>query len=355
MANFVSIVKEGSIIIMQTSEKEKPFLFNCAERTLHSFTGRKVTTVNPLLRQCGENGNRGQHFLVEAITKYLYNGDYRYMARVENYITCLDLLEGYDCSDIPDKCPKGYIKWIKENELRINHRTLAQFTQEQAIKQMTKNIQEVYNLMKDYYNNSTTSYIQYFFELSPEEREVFCKIFKTSMKSFMWNFEAKMERFLYHISSDCRSSDFPSDWYKHADTNRDFIHNTEILTELKYKERNDKILEWENYFTAIEDLSNDNFVIVVPKTMKDFTDEGKQQNNCVGHFYHDGMASHRQIIYFIRKKSTPEKSYITNRYQVNYSRTIETRIVNNENNNDRLALELIAEIDKKITEILETL
>lgn len=355
MANFVSIVKEGSIIIMQTSEREKPFLFNCAERTLHSFTGRKVTTVNPLLRQCGENGNRGQCFLVEAITKYLYNGDYRYMARIENYITCLDLLEGYDCADIPDKCPKGYIKWVRENGLRINHKTLEQFTQEQAIKQMTKNIQEVYNLMKDYYNNSTVSYMQYFFELSPEEREVFCKIFKTSMKSFTWNFIGEMEAFLWRINPNCRNSEFPPNWHKYADTNRNFIHNTDMLRELKYKERNDKILEWENYFTAIEDLSNDNFVVIVPKAMKDFTDEGKQQNNCVGYFYHESMADHRQIIYFIRKKSTPTKSYITNRYQVTWKQTVETRIVNNGNNNDKLALELITEIDKKITEILETL
>lgn len=355
MANFVSIVKEGSIIIMQTSEREKPFLFNCAERTLHSFTGRKVTTVNPLLRQCGENGNRGQCFLVEAITKYLYNGDYRYMARIENYITCLDLLEGYDCSDIPDKCPKGYIKWVRENGLTISHRTITQFTQEQAVKQMTKNVKEVYNIIKQNYGHSTHSYMIYFFELSSEQREIFCKIFKTSMKSFMWNFGANMEHFLYNIRANCINSDFPPDWHKHVDTNRDFIHNTEMLKELKYKARNDKILEWENHFTAIEDLSNDNFVVIVPKAMKDFTDEGKQQNNCVGYFYHESMADHRQIIYFIRKKSTPTKSYITNRYQVTWKQTVETRIVNNGNNNDKLALELIAEIDKKITEILETL
>lgn len=355
MANFVSIVKEGSIIIMQTSEKEKPFLFNCAERTLHSFTGRKITTVSPLLRQCGKIGNSGQRLLIEAITKYLHNGDYRYMVRIENYITCLDLLEGYDCSDIPDECPKGYIKWVKENGLNISHRTIIQFTQEQSIKQMTKNVKEVYGILKQKYPHSTNSYIQYFFELSSEEREIFCKIFKTSMKSFMWNFGAKMEEFLYNISSNCRCSNFPPDWHKYADTNRDFAYNAKMLNELKHKERNEKILEWENHFTAIEDLSNDNFVVIVPKTMKDFNDEGKQQNNCVGYFYHDSMANHKQIIYFIRRKSTPTKSYITNRYPVDRSRTVETRIVNNENNNDKLALELIAEIDKKIIEILETL
>lgn len=350
MANFVSITKEGSIIIMMTDKKEKPFTFNCAERTLQSFTGRQVSTVNPLLRKCANNGNDGQRFLIDALVRYANYGDYGYMRRVERYITCLDLLEGYDCTYIPDECPKGYIKWARENNLHITKRTLKQFMQEQATKQMTKTVKEVYDIMSQHYN-ATDTYMTRFFELSPEHKEIFCKIFKTSMKSFQWSFRNNMEGFLYNIYNNS----FPHNWYELADVNRDFVYNSEMLKELKNRVRNDKILEWENYFTAIEDLSNEDFVIIVPRTMEEFTNEGKQQNNCVGYYYHDSMAEHQNIIYFIRKKSNPQKSYLTNRYNVRWGNTAETRKVNNATNDDVLSRDLIKQVDKKIAEILKTL
>jgi hypothetical protein len=87
--------------------------------------------------------------------------------------------------------------------------------------------------------------------------------------------------------------------------------------------------------------------------MEDFTNEGNMQNNCVGYFYHDSIARRHNLVYFIRKATNPNHSYITNRYDISYKRTVESRKVNNDNNNDKSALELIKTIDSRIRELLE--
>lgn len=356
MANFTSITKEGSIIIMQTDEREQPFKFDCAERKLYSFTGRQVSTVNPILRNCARNSNHGVSMLVDALLAYMNNHDYNFMRKMEMFIPYLDIIDTSNIYQVPDTLPKGYIKWIKENNSGINNTTLNQFLAEQTAKKMPKAIVEIYNIITERYG-SGHRISNNFLKMRDEDKEIFCKIFKTSMKSFSWNFARDMENFLYNIldTSSNHYSDFPKEWKEYADTNRDFAHNNTTIQGVKDKIRNEKILSWESKFSAIETLSNDDFVVIVPKTMEEFTEEGRQQNNCVGSYYHDSMAENTQIIYFIRRKSNPSKSYITNRYGVASRETVETRMVNNTTNTDIVARELITRIDKMITDILKTL
>lgn len=354
MARFTSITKEGSIIIMQTNEKEQPFKFDCAERKLYSFTGKEVSTVNPILRNCAKNSSRGVFMFIDALVAYVHKHDYNLMRRMEMFIPYLDIIDAYSISQIPNTLPKGYIKWLMENNVGINNTTLNQFLREQAAKKLPKAIVEIYNMLKERYGDHSR-YVVDFLEMKDEDREIFCKIFKTSMKSFSWNFARDMECFMFNILSASSSGCFPVEWKEYIDTNRDFAHNEAIIQEMKNKARNEKIISWENKFSAIETLSNDTYTIIVPKTMEEFTDEGRQQNNCVGRYYHDDMAGNTQIIYFIRRKSNPNKSYITNRYAVHSRETVETRMVNNTTNTDDVARELITRIDEMITNILKTL
>lgn len=356
MAHFTSITKQGSIIIMQTDEKEQPFKFDCAEKKLYSFTGRQVSTVNPILRNCAKNSNHGVSMLIDALVAYMCNHDYSFMRKMEMFIPYLDIIDVSNIYYVPDTLPKGYIKWVKENNTHINNTTLKQFIAEQAAKKMPKTVVEIYNMMRERYGDEHRV-IKDFLQMKEEDQEIFCKIFKTSMKSFNWNFSRDMEDFLYNVlyASSMDYSEFPADWKKYADTNRDFKHNIDTIREIRDKVRNEKILSWESKFSAIEALSNDKYTIIIPKTMEEFTDEGRQQNNCVGHYYHNRMAQNTQIIYFIRRKSNPNKSYITNRYSVSEKETVETRMVNNTANRDIDSRELITRIDKMITDILKTL
>lgn len=356
MARFTSIIKEGSIIIMQTDEKEQPFKFDCAERKLYSFTGRQVSTVNPILRNCAKNSNHGVSMLINALLDYMNSHYYESMRKMEMFIPYLDIINTCDICQVPDTLPKGYIKWVKENNAGINKTTLEQFLVEQEIKKMPKAIAEIYNIIAEEYGGGHYV-LNSFLRMKHEDKEIFCKIFKTSMKSFNWNFSKDMENFIRYIldASSSRYSEFPVEWKDYIDTNRNFAYNKAIIQEIKNKIRNEKILSWESKFSAIETLSNDTYTIIVPKTMEEFTDEGKQQHNCVGYYYHNAMAENTQIIYFIRKTSNLNKSYITNRYSIRATGTVETRMINNITNTDTISLDLITRIDKMITDILETL
>lgn len=58
----------------------------------------------------------------------------------------------------------------------------------------------------------------------------------------------------------------------------------------------------------------DDYVVVFPKSSKDFVEEGTNQHNCVAHYAKSAVAR-KCIIYFLRKKDTPSKSFITGEYQ----------------------------------------
>ncbi len=94
----------------------------------------------------------------------------------------------------------------------------------------------------------------------------------------------------------------------------------DVLKEFKTKIHNDKISSISNqckeylYNSKInskhmDELSNE-LLVIFPKSAADFIEEGNKQHNCVGGYCKD-VAEGEKIIFFIRQKSEPEKSYIT--------------------------------------------
>lgn len=55
------------------------------------------------------------------------------------------------------------------------------------------------------------------------------------------------------------------------------------------------------------------YIIKVPTSVKDFVEEGNMQNSCVGH-YAKKVNNDERIVFFIRKKDEPSKSFITAEY-----------------------------------------
>lgn len=90
----------------------------------------------------------------------------------------------------------------------------------------------------------------------------------------------------------------------------------------------------------------DNYIIVVPQTYEDLVDEGKQQNNCVGHFYNDSILRGENLILFIRRINSPKKSYITCRYNIKKQKIVEYRYKNNQDvyEHDVIIIKKVAEI-----------
>ena len=113
------------------------------------------------------------------------------------------------------------------------------------------------------------------------------------------------------------------------DTNRTMsvnLHNAENLLENhRNKELNDKLQK----LNFINEHKLEGYVVIVPQNQGEKIDEGRQQNNCVGYYYDDSILKGKNYIYFVRKIGSPNKSYLTCRFNVDQRATVEARYKNN--------------------------
>lgn len=346
------IVKEGSVISITLAGKTTPIKVDCRTRQITSYTGREVKYFPATATTRGAELNTGEKWAVAVIrdwVKVTYNTSA--FAQLELFIANLDLIE--TTYDLPDECPKGYIKWLRDNEKTISRQTLHEFESIGKMEQLTKEDKEVYEKMSEHWRAESPIMRWYVSEENKELRKKFNQILKTSAKGFDWCLYNSLDAwYTSFIRGNLGKNAFGENWVEHLDGNRDFRHNIKTFEYARDKERNDKILANEAKIKAIEQLSNEEFVIIVPSDIEQFTQEGQMQNNCVGSYYHDSMARGRDLIYFIRHTATPNRSYITNRYNIWDRQTVESRTKNNDCNNDSKARELIRRIDEKIRELL---
>lgn len=354
--HITEVKKDKNILSFIVEGKELPIIYDIEKDSITSCTGRKLKFF-PNTTQSISLSHVDLLFIT-AFSKY--SNRQNRVKCIEKYLPYPELLENiFDADDIPPECPKGFVQWLKENNKQLNLKTYVEFDVRKKLSTMPKENTEIVNFLTTG-NNSPFGINSLFirksyFEMTEEERHIFNKICKTSMKSFSWTMQYDARFFASYISNnsfDNFGNSCCKDWAKYVDTNRDFRYNSDILASITKERKSLIIIEQENKIKEIENLSNEEFVIVVPKTLQDFTDEGKMQNNCVGYFYHNSIANGENYIYFIRKKSSPLHSYITNRFNIYQNRTVETRKVNNSFNDDENARKLIKKIDEKICELL---
>ena len=125
------------------------------------------------------------------------------------------------------------------------------------------------------------------------------------------------------------------------DTNRDIGYNNKIIEKFVNRAKNAKIEENLKKLNFINNLEMGDFIVVVPQTMEDKAKEGQMQNNCVGYYYDNSIREGNDLIYFIRKKENPNKSYITCRYNVRCNNTVEYRLKNNRTTTNKRDVDMI--------------
>ena len=103
----------------------------------------------------------------------------------------------------------------------------------------------------------------------------------------------------------------------------------------------------------IEDMTTENYCVVVPRSLEDLIVEGQQQNNCVGYYYCDDIAANFSLIYFIRQKNDKSKSVYTCRYNTSMNETVEFRGFNNSNITEEEVLSFLKKIDYRLRSILK--
>ncbi len=358
------IEKNGLTVTVTIEGKNKPVIFDMAHLSFTSYTGRDIQRFPVGNYYFDEKAfdNKVAELLFNALLSNSKSNVRSNLNKVELFVNNPEILDNiHYCNELADECPKGFIKWLKDNEKRPTTENLTKYKREMSLKRMTQEDKEVYELL---FGTESSPYYQYsevykecYFNMSNELRHKFNKILKVSIKSLSWCLKYEMTEFLDKLIGNRGWNEYlhecrPENWEEMLNTDRSFKWNTDNICALAKKAWGEHIIKNENKIRAIEVLSNDNFIVVVPKTLQDFTDEGNMQHNCVGYYYHNSIAQGKNLVYFIRKKSTPNHSYITNRYDVRYHETVETRMFANAYNNDNEAKALIKEIDKMITSLL---
>lgn len=361
MANTVfmtGVNKTGTMVTIPVQDRKFPITFDMATEQYTSYTGKVVKRF-----PCAAVGADG----LSHIDKLLISatrGGVEALSRLELFLGQPDLLETVpSICDLPAECPKGFIKWVREKQKPLNDNSLNEFKIVQTLRQRSKEDLEIYEFFittegspVDRIFVEGKKLTDWYLTTDPATRKIFNKIFKVSLKSFSWNFTRHMSEWLNYFITPVyfnpvlgASIDNP---IQYANTNRSFVWNNKMLSEIAESQVEKSIIAKENIIRPIEALSNEQFTVVVPSTLKDFTDEGKQQNNCVGYYYHKSIMEGLNLIYFIRKANSPDKSYITNRFNIRCQKTTETRMKFNAKNDDRDARRLIRRIDEMIKTLI---
>lgn len=356
-AFMTSANKTGTMVTITVQDREFPITFDMTTGQYTSYTGRVVKHF-----PCAAVGANGLSHIDKLLISATRDG-VEALSRLELFLGQPDLLETvHFIYDLPVECPKGFIKWVREKQKPLNEDSLHEFKIAQALRQQSKEDLEIYEFLTTTEGSPADRIFvegkkltDWYLTTDPATRKIFNKILKVSLKGFSWNFERHMMKWLdcfitpvYHHRLGI-SIDNP---IQYANTNRSFAWNNKMLSEIAESQVEENIIAKEDIIRPIEALSNEQFTIVVPSSLKDFTDEGSQQNNCVGYYYHESIAEGRNLIYFIRKTNSPDKSYITNRFSIQFQRTTETRMKNNTLNNDQDAIQFIYRIDEMIRELI---
>ena len=321
-----NVLKENGIITI-VCEDGREVIINCVDNTIKSYSGNIVNTFPTAVK------------FEDDLEKYSILRKLRYLQSNEgkktlsNIETLWNVLE--KVSAIPNELPKGYIKYCMDNDYTINNDTLKSFMESQKLKNFNDKDKKVLIILHSILNIN---------DYSVEDLHNIIKVFNNSVKDLnhFLNIKENMKKFLKYYNSETLN--------KYLNYEKSAYYNVKIMETHLEEERQFKIAERQNKIKNLENLSLNGLKIIVPTTLAEFTDEGNQQNNCVGYHYHDSIIKGWYLIYFIRKEENIEKSYITCRYDVEARKTVEHRTKNNEWYNDEEKIFRI--IDRTIKKLL---
>lgn len=198
-------------------------------------------------------------------------------------------------------------------------------------------------------------------EICLEYQEIF------SDESFLKKDLIKLARFLKHNSKKqinrsmlCKLlyllQEMPELW-KEVRTQDDFFKvYTRIYKIYCLKENNgylEQITKNESQIIEIEDMTTENYCVVVPRSLEDLITEGQQQNNCVGYYYCEDISENYSLIYFVRRKDNKGKSVYTCRYDTLINKTVEFKGFNNSDITEEEVLSFLKKIDYRLRNILK--
>ena len=234
-----------------------------------------------------------------------------------------------------NKITKDYLEWCKKEEEPVNHNSINRYKSIKAYSLIPKDLKPYFAIIftqisiesLELLNTSTLlkllRIVKYTTFHSDNPKAVYSKL-------------PELIRYLtiYNISDEL------------LDTNRTVFQNCKTYQVYNDESKKDRIGFKLKQLNFMNGKCFDDYIVVVPQAYEDLVDEGKQQNNCVGHYYNDSILRGENLILFIRHSNSPKKSYITCRYNIEKQDIVEYRYKNNQNvyGNDVIIINNVAEM-----------
>ena len=234
-----------------------------------------------------------------------------------------------------NKLTKDYLEWCTKEEAPVNHNSMNRYKSIKAYSLIPKDLKPYFAIVftqisiesLELLNTST---------LLKLLRIVKYTTFHSDNPKAVYSRLSELIRYLtiYNINDEL------------LDTNRTVFQNYENYHFYNMKEEKNMLSLKLKQLNFMNGKCFDDYIVVVPQTYEDLVDEGKQQNNCVGHYYNDSILGGENLILFIRHSNSPKKSYITCRYNIEKQDIVEYRYTNNQNvyENDVIIINNVAEM-----------
>ena len=234
-----------------------------------------------------------------------------------------------------NKLTKDYLEWCTKEEAPVNHNSMNRYKSIKAYSLIPKDLKPYFVIVFAQISIESLELLDTS-TLLKLLRIVKYTTFHSDNPKAVYSRLSELIRYLtiYNISDEL------------LDTNRTVFQNYENYHFYNMKEEKNMLSLKLKQLNFMNGKCFDDYIVVVPQTYEDLVDEGKQQNNCVGHYYNESILGGENLILFIRHSNSPKKSYITCRYNIKKQDIVEYRYKNNQDVNgyDMIIIEKVAEM-----------
>lgn len=326
--------KKGPMLTYFTNDaKERCYRIDFEKGKIYGISGKILQSTISLISKAPNHNDAFYQVLYPLASfnndKIFDNIRIKYFHIIESLLSYPDLWQdGVSISMIKrivhehnGEIPKGYIKWCRDNNEFFSFFSLKRFSSYIKIYQWPASLVKEVQQFCDTFHVDLLRMTDYNQELTT----LLLKLIKNQIKKG-GTLPYDIIILCYEITNTLKEN---PELKQYIDKNKTLSTVSSTLKNIIDKEKISKILQNEAKIVCLHGTIVEDYMIKIPLTMNDFLDEGEQQHNCVGHYYHDSIAKGTDLIYFLRKKNIPDKSYITCRFKIESNCTIEHRLKNN--------------------------
>ena len=329
-----NFIKEKNLLIFEDFRNTNSVVYDFIKK---SFVDETITKriYNPYSEHGFLNGIACDNYIQQVILSLVDNTAPEWIFNYLNTtIEISSLLTSFSSEELKE-CPKGFIPYLEETDSALTPTILRRFMRREKYGVFGVNLMESLHLDEEDFDTLIKSNI--INDLK--------KILINDIKSGIINEAYEIERFvrlwlkIIHMTEDSANL---------IDTSKGIRVNAEYLQDILYKAKNEALAKKLQKLNFINGIKFADLIVVVPQNQEEKKVEGEMQHNCVGHYYDNSILADRDLIYFIRKQSKPNESYVTCRYNINTKKTVEFRGFGNSLVRDNNVYNFIEGIDSLI-------